>query len=189
MKIRLVFLSFIVLFSTAFSSAHADPAHIFIFRHGEKRNDEDRDLSNKGYKRAAALGRFFSQKRFQDAYGEPAVFFAARAKNGKSRRSVQTITPAAEAYGAKVNDSYWKGEEKELMEEILKDPSLDGKTVLICWNHTGIPRFLKPLDIKDAPKDWTDGAYDRFWILDRTARGEWKFKDRPQRLLPGDSEE
>lgn len=167
-------------------TSFADPAHIFIFRHGEKNKDSDPNLSAKGYKRAAALAKYFSQKSFTDQYGIPAVFYAASARVDKSERSVQTMTPTAEAFDAKIEDSYEKGDEKSLMKDLLADSSLDGKTVLICWNHAGIPKLLKPLDLKE---DWPKGAFDRFWVLDRKSGGDWKFQDLPQQLLPGDSEE
>lgn len=174
----------VALFLAPIASAFAAPAHIFILRHGEKNNDEERHLSEKGYKRAAALANFFHQKKFTDAYGTPAVLFAARGKPGKSIRSIETLQPTAQAFGMRLNTSFEKGEEKDLVKELLDDSSLDGKTVIIAWNHTGIPRFLKPLDLK---ADWEDGSYDRFWILSSKANGNWKFRDVPQRLLPGDS--
>ena len=184
MKRIFSFLLIALIFAPA-SFSFADPAHIIIFRHGEKINDADPNLSPKGYKRAAALARYFSQKDFKDQYGIPGALYAASARVDKSERSVQTMQPTADALNIKLVDSYEKGDEKNLMKDILDDSSLDGKTVLICWSHAGIPKFLKPLDLDEK---WPKGAFDRFWVLDRDSKGDWKFRDLPQQLLPGDSD-
>lgn len=166
--------------------AHAAPAHIIILRHGEKISDEERNLSPKGYKRAEALATYFSDTAFRKAYGKPAAFFAASPGKKSSLRSVETISPAAQALNMIVDASYNKDDGETLMQAILNDESYDGKTVVICWNRAGMNDLLAPLE-GEFPSRWSDKVFDRFWVLDMQLDGTYSFKSIPQDLLPGDS--
>lgn len=168
------------------SSVLAAPAHIIILRHGEKVSDEERTLSPRGYARAEALADYFSDSRFLSVYGKPAVFYAASAGKKSSLRSIETITPAAQKLGMIVDDSFKKDDGEELMLAVLANKELDGRTVVICWNHSGISDLLKPLD-GDFPNKWGNQIFDRFWILDHQSDGTYSFKSIPQDLLPGDA--
>ena len=148
------FSSMFVLAIVSFLSlqAYAAPAYIIILRHGEKNSDESRHLSPKGYRRATALAKQFSSSAFEKRFGRPAALFSASDEGDRSKRSVETLEPSAKALSLKIDNSFVKGDEHELIEAIRKDENLDGKTVVISWSHTSIPRFLKQFDIEGKKK-------------------------------------
>lgn len=185
---KLVSLFFITaLISLPSLNVFASPAYIIILRHGEKINDKSRHLSPQGYQRADALAREFQSPRFQKQYGVPAGLFAASSKGGRSKRSIETLQPTEKALGLSIDDSYSKGDEKELIERIRKDHSLDDKTVIISWAHAGIPRLLREFDIVgNRPDEWDDDVFDHFWVLRNLPKGKWDFDEIDQSLLPGD---
>jgi hypothetical protein len=172
------------------ASALAEPSHIIILRHGEKISDEDRHLSPQGFERAAALAKYFADPQFLNQYGMPAGIFAGSPRAESSLRSVETIRPTAKALGLRLNSRFDKDDGEGLMESILANPDFDGKTVIICWNRSGIKDLLDPLrDVGGTfPKKWPGEVFNRFWILDQQPSGEYSFKDLPQNLLPSDQE-
>lgn len=183
---------FIVLFlfvSASLPSLHASaaPAYIIILRHGEKISDKSPSLSPQGYRRANALASQFSSPLFEKRYGRPAALYAASARKNRSRRSIETLEPTGAALNLKVDDTFEKGQERELIESIRKDESLDGKTVIISWSHGDIPDFLKEFDIAGPKKKkWDNDVFNRFWILRNLPKGKWEFRAADQGVLPGD---
>ncbi|MCI4084603.1 hypothetical protein MRQ86_30675 [Streptomyces sp. MMS21 TC-5] len=60
--------------------------------------------------------------------------------------------------------------------------------VLVCWEHTGIPRLVRALgahQVLGLPATWPD-RYDLVWQFTRRS-GQWSFRELPQQLLPGDA--
>ena len=50
-----------------------------------------------------------------------------------------------------------------------------------------IPEMLKAFGWADGPRKWPDEVYDRLWVLDFTQGKPTRFRDLPQKILPGDS--
>ena len=166
----------------------ATPAQIIILRHAEKVSDEDNNLSEKGKQRAERLHLFFDRNVEASRYGVPvAIYAAAQKKSTTSRRSIQTMVPYANLHRLTVNDAFTKEDYKEMIKEIMQKKSLNGKTVIICFPHSHIPKLTKKFGYEED-MDWSDDVFDRVWIL----RFDGKDKatdilDLGQRLLPGDS--
>ena len=55
----------------------------------------------------------------------------------KSRPPTETVTPVADKLGKKIDESYTKGQEPDLVKAVT---ALDGKT-LVCWQHEAIPQI------------------------------------------------
>lgn len=183
------FILLFILASASLPSVHANaaPAYIIILRHGEKISDKSRNLSPKGYRRANALAKQFSSPLFEKRYGRPAALYGASDRGNRSRRSIETLEPAAAALNLTVDDSFKKGQERELIEAIKNNESLDGKTVIISWSHGELPDFLKEFNIDGRKeKKWDNEVFNRFWILRNLPKGKWEFRAVDQGALPGD---
>src|SRR6476659_2168979 len=90
------------------SRAFSEPAQVIIIRHGEKPDPEGAELSLKGRERAAALVPYFLGDSDVLEFGPPVAIYA-QAQNEKKKessvRSIQTVTPLAEALHLEVNHS------------------------------------------------------------------------------------
>jgi hypothetical protein len=175
------------------AAAYAEPARIIVLRHAEKLNKHE--LCEIGARRADALasqflGKGAAQSLF--ASGEkPAAILAV------TLHSLETISPTAQSWESPaVVYSVLPSEDKaakdvelnrrtrEAVHDALADPRYAGKTVVMSWEHKHIAdsklernfpgeevtlRQLLHLEhFADAPKDWPDGNYDYFWIVDFT---------------------
>lgn len=173
-------------------SAFAAPSRIIILRHGEKADDWK--LCSVGLERAQALrlnylGRDAAKSLFGE--GEPPAFFFAI-----TLHTAELAAPAVESwnkpiifYSALPQDSAKEFEEllhartREAASNILTNPALKGKTVVMVWEHHHIAdpdldakyqheaavtlRQLFHLDIlPGVPKKWPDDNFDYFWIVD-----------------------
>lgn len=178
------------------AASHAAPSQVVIIRHAEK-TGYDNELSEQGFKRARALVRFFASNPAVTRYGPPAAVYAAAPKHEDSSiRSIQTVTPLAEALGLKIKADYTRGQVGKLVRDIMENPAYEGRMVLVCWQHGAIPDIAlelaryngsaAPLQFS-LPQSWPDEDFDRAWVLDLTRGKVISFKDIPQRLLPGDS--
>jgi hypothetical protein len=190
MLIRLVFAAAIALGLA--SSAVAAPSRIIILRHGEKADDWK--LCDVGKQRAQALklnylGRDAAKSLFtEDA--PPAYFFAI------TLHTLELATPAVGSWGKPIilysvvpEDSEKKMTEalnqrtREAAGNILNNPALKGKTVVMVWEHHHIAnaelgakyqreaavtlRQLFHLDIlPGVPPTWPEDNFDYFWIVD-----------------------
>ena len=179
------------------------PKKIMIVRHGEKPDKADsihgvdaegehdkKDLSPRGWQRSGALVRFFNPVNGQfshAALAKPDVIFAVSPQGGaKSERAEHTVESVAEFMGLHLNLKHDKGDEKELVKDVL---SKDG-VVLIAWEHNAILDIANLIlgNDKTSPQNWPDSRYDLVWVLDQQPHsGGWKFTQVPQLLLPGDS--
>jgi broad specificity phosphatase PhoE len=171
-----------LMWSFAPSFAYGRPPEVIVIRHGEKPEQGD-DLSVKGRERAAAIVPFF-----KDGGDEtPAAIYAQGPSDSRhSRRPVETVTPLANELNLTVK-TYHHSDYAEMAKEILAKPEYDGKVVLICWEHNGIPDVAAALGVIDPP-DWRGHSFDRLWII-RFKDGKAKLQEAPQRLLFGDSAE
>jgi hypothetical protein len=173
----------VVLFtigSLATPFAHARPDQVIIIRHAEK-PQHGHDLTVKGRERAAALAPFFLDC---DKAAPVAIYAQGPNDDHPSRRSVETVTPLAHEMKLDVKTCH-RGENAEMVKEILSKPEYEGKVVLICWSHKEIPGLATALGVVDPP-DWQDGAFDRVWVI-KLKDGKAALQDLPQRLLYGDA--
>ncbi len=178
------------------AQAFAAPAQVIFIRHAEK-PENGSELSEKGWKRAEALVWFFQTSPAVTQHGTPYAIYAAAPKNEDSSiRSIQTVTPLANALNKKINTEFTRGQTHKIAVDIMENPAYTGKMVLVCWQHTNITEIVRELaeyngTATDAqvslPAAWPDQSFDRAWILDLYRGKVVSFKNIPQRLLPGDS--
>jgi hypothetical protein len=195
MPTRLALAALIVVASLA--QAAAAPSRIIILRHGEKADDWK--LCGVGEQRARALalnylGRDAAKSLFPNGE-EPAYFFAI------TLHTVELASPAVASWSKPIilysvmpeqdgsADGFTKALNRRTQEaarNILANPALDGKTVVMVWEHRHIAdaalekefegekvtlRQLLKLDLlPGVPATWPDDTYDYFWIVDFPAR-------------------
>ena len=184
----------LALLLTAFvQSALAAPSRIIILRHGEKADDWK--LCEIGDQRAKVLALNYlgkdAAKSLFEGGDEPAFFFAI------TLHTLELATPAVTTW-SKPLILYSAlpapgGDKKEFVKDlnrrtqdaarnILTNPALNGKTVVMVWENKHIAnekleakfeneqvtlRQLFKLDIlPGVPKTWPTDTYDYFWIVD-----------------------
>jgi broad specificity phosphatase PhoE len=156
------------------------PKTIFIIRHAEKPDDlGDPHLSPRGQQRAAALPRY--------PFPKLAAIFAARISS-ESERPVETVTPIKTDRNMSLSADVKDREFQKLVAQVMSEDFKDTE-ILICWHHGEIPALAAALGAKVPPNyKWPDDVFDRVWVLSYGADGSVNREDRPQRLLPGDSQ-
>jgi hypothetical protein len=159
----------------------AHPNKIIILRHGDKDLSEvaNHNLSASGLKRALALPNVLLGR-----FGNPDKIYAPFpiAPDGGNIRSLETISPTAIAAHVNIDTSYRVGQEDALAAKILSDPSLDGKTVFITWEHKAIAKLVKSLGAP-AQKKWPEEDFDTLLILDFSS-GKLVFNRDKEGLTP-----
>jgi hypothetical protein len=175
------------------SLAAAGPAQVILIRHGEKPRDGP-ELSLKGQERAAALVPYFLGTPEVLQYKTPVAIYAQKSTAGHaSKRPVQTVQGLADKLKLPVLQ-YAHKDFARMVEEINAKPEYEGKMVLICWEHKGIPDIVKAFGIKNAPDKYPGHAFDRTWIITfarspgQGRDGKPTFQDLPQKLMYGDSD-
>jgi hypothetical protein len=177
------------------------PQHILIIRHAEKTGDKDDvHLAKQGKERAEVLIQLFvASKERPDPFPTPDFIFAA-CHHKDSQRPTETVTPLANKLKLAINDRYDnklpakldKATKKEgmieLRDEIFGSPKYAGKTILVSWRHSTIPELAKTLKVTKVPEKWDDNIFDRVWQISYDEEGNATFRNRPQRLLRGDSD-
>lgn len=190
MLIRLILILLLAAFA---QSALAAPSRIIILRHGEK--DNAWKLCEIGEERAKALalnylGKGAAKSLFADG-DEPAFFFAI------TLHTLELAAPAVATWSKPVilysvmpkqgddEKEFVKALNRRTQEaarNILTNPALQGKTVVMVWEHKHIAndkleekfageevtlRQLFKLDVlPGVPKTWPGETYDYFWIVD-----------------------
>ncbi len=176
-----------VLALCLFATASAAPAEIIFLRHAEK-PPSGPTLNAKGYERANALPPLFASDPRVLEFGKiVAIFSAAPAKAGSSVRSVETMQPTGKVLGLTLHTAFTKDDLPQLVKAVMGDPAFDGKTVVVCWEHKKIPDILKAFGYATGPTRWDDAVFDRLWILNFTGDKPTRFRDLPEKVLPGDS--
>jgi hypothetical protein len=191
MLIRLILTA--LLSVSAIGAGVAAPSRIIILRHGEKANVWR--LCGVGQQRADALaanylGRDAAKSLFASG-DEPAAFLAI------TLHTLELASPAATTWGKPImlysvvpEADISKKEVTEVLnrrtEEAVRDvmvnPLLLGKTVVMVWEHKHIAdvkleakfpgkavtlrQLLKLDQLNDVPESWPSGTYDYFWIVD-----------------------
>ncbi len=173
--------------------ALAAPARIIILRHGEKANAWK--LCDVGEQRANALAAtYLGDKAAKSLFAngeEPAFFFAI------TLHTLELASPAVATWSKPIilysvvpdeaddDDLHVKElnlRTQEAASNIMQNPALNGKTVVMVWEHKHIAnekleakfegqavtlRKLLKLDIlPGVPKSWPGDNYDYFWIVD-----------------------
>ncbi len=174
------------------------PSHILLIRHGEK-PDSGPELSPQGWERAKALPAMFDRQPYKD-FGVPAALFGMGAKEKSaleggnensddttSVRAIQTLKYVGERFGLPVIDKYRKGDEQELADYLRNDKSLDGKFVVICWEHKALSDLANDFGVSPVPK-YPGDHFDRAWLLTMDGEKVQSFQNLPEKVLPGDDQ-
>src|SRR5580692_12860661 len=137
---RLAFAVVIVLFVAQFSLSA--PTQVIIIRHAEKPATGD-DLNAKGRMRAAALVPYFLEAPEVLEYKTPVAIYAQKStESHKSLRPVNTVKELAQALKQDLIQ-YPREDAMVMVKDILANKEYEGRMVLICWSHTGIPDMAK----------------------------------------------
>jgi hypothetical protein len=177
----------------ALAPSLAAPARIIILRHGEKADKWK--LCDIGEQRADALAaNYLGQSAAKSLFAageEPAFFFAI------TPHTLELASPAVVSWNKPIilysvvpeagldKDEQTKELNRRTQEaasNIMLNPALNGKTVVMVWEHKHIAnakleakfegeavtlRKLLNLDVlADVPDTWPDATYDYFWIVD-----------------------
>jgi hypothetical protein len=160
------------------------PATILLIRHAEKMTDGNEDLSSAGFDRAGLLPKAFSPAAGRPGLPTPQVLFAARISS-HSNRSVQTITPLAQALHLPIDDRFSDHDYQALAAALLSG-QYAGKVVLIAWHRGRIPQLAAALGAKPPYDPWPEQQFDRIWRIDYS-NGNVTIQDLPYSIMPGDS--
>jgi hypothetical protein len=167
------------------------PKLVLLVRHAEKPLPDEpfsAHLTPLGQERARALPALFKASGARPRpFPTPDFLFAAQ-DTDKSHRPVETIAPLAKFLKLPVNQEYQTAETKKLADAILGNPKYAGKIVLVSWRHSKIPELARAFGATNAPAKWQGSVYDRVWQISYDAAGKATFVDRPQRLMPKDSD-
>lgn len=190
-------------FTSFVPKALSMPAHILLIRHGEKPDSGD-ELSPRGWDRAKALPSLFEREPYA-GFGAPAALFGMAPKSQDeiaaeppandgtknedegSVRAIQTLKYVSEKFGLKIIDKYKKGDEQALADQLRTDDKLNGKFVVVCWEHKALTDLAADLGVDPAPK-YPGSHFDRAWLLTMDGDKVARFQDLPENLLPGDDQ-
>lgn len=158
------------------------PSQVILLRHAEKPYPvEGSHLSEEGWARARALASYFSEAPDAIQFGKIAALYAVRPDEPTgSVRSIETLTPTSQAIKIKIESKFTKLEVSALAKEILQSPKLQGRTVVVCWEHKRIPEIARALGATDAPSEWGGKVYDKLWYLRFDSSGKVEFVERIQ---------
>jgi hypothetical protein len=162
----------IVLLSTLAAPAlpqllPAGPANIILIRHAEEPSDHHNPhLSRKGLRRADQFVEFMTHDQAMIRLGTPAAIFATETTNdGHGQRTQETVAPLAKVLGLQVQTPYHGKDYAKLARRVLMDPSLAGKTVVICWNHEWLPQLAAALGVSPQPSKWKGSVFDQVYVI------------------------
>jgi hypothetical protein len=145
----------------------AGPGRIVLIRHGEEPSDaEDPHLSKDGRARANAFVKFMTHDPAMVRLGAPAAIFATETtKDDNGQRTQETVAPLARALRLPVLTPYHSKDYDMLAKRVLSDPSLTGKTVVVCWNHEWLPQLAAALGVNPEPAKWKGKVYDLVYVI------------------------
>lgn len=149
------------------------PSRLIIMRHAEKSGDRnDPHLSLPGRKRAEQLVHYLPA-----TFGQPEFLMAART-SVRSRRPVETLEPLAAALSLEVRAKFADNDAPALIETLRDKKRYRGKTGVICWRHSALPRLAASLGAASGavPASWEDDDY--ITIIDVTFPGNGETRTR-----------
>lgn len=177
-----------LLLICAAQNLFAAPARVVIMRHAEKPASGS-ELNERGFLRAKALVDFFKTSSEMTKYGVPVAVYAMAPKGEDGTlRPIQTVIPLAQSLGLEIKKAYNKKHVAALVSEIMRDPAYEGRTVVVCWAHDGIPDIVEAFGWTGGPDKWPGPVFDRAWVIDFSGDRAVAFTDVAEHLLPGDSE-
>jgi hypothetical protein len=180
---------------------------ILIIRHAEKPGEnwpgpgltedgkEDTEsLVIRGWERAGAWTALFGAGLGGTSYPAPQAIYAAtpgtsdKLNQGPSSRPYETIFALAPRLNLTPNTSFAKGDEKHLVDALLK---LSG-VALVCWEHKAIISDILPrLPVSnsgDLPTHWSGKRFDVVLRFDRAdGATDFVFQALFPQLMSGDS--
>ncbi|WP_413290587.1 histidine phosphatase family protein [Bdellovibrio sp. HCB337] len=160
---------------------HAMPSKIILIRHGEEpTGNEGTELSDIGWERANGLPALFQNEGITHL-----IALKPHKKKG-SIRSIQTLQPISEAYGLELHTPFNRDQVSDLVQLLSESSELDGKVVLIAWQHETLADIAHGLGATQAPSEWGK-VFDRYWVLESKNGEIASFKSLPQRILKTDS--
>ncbi len=143
------------------------PAHIVLIRHAEEPSDgDDPHLSAEGRARADQFVEFMTHDPAMIRLGTPAAIFATETtKDDNGQRTQETVAPLASVLRLSVLAPYHSKDYDKLARRVLSDPSLAGKTVVICWNHEWLPQLAASFGVNPEPPKWKGKVYDQVYVI------------------------
>ena len=181
------------------------PETIMFVRHGEKPGDgapprgvtkdgeiDEHCLSVRGWTRAGALAALLAHApcASHPYVTKPERIIATRpTSEATSKREMETASPTAHRLGIDVIDRHARGNEADLVREVLSTP----ESTLIVWHHGAMSKLVGQFpvaNLHDIPQEWPEKRFDLIWILVRERGPElsYRFVIVPQMLLADDAE-
>jgi hypothetical protein len=150
----------------AAAAVEAQPSQIVLIRHAEKPDDDsDPRLSAEGIMRAQNLVGWVTRSSWWGTNQPTAVYAARPTPRGRSIRCQETVAPLALRLGLEVEMPYAAADYKKLATELIHDPKLRDRTVLVCWTHEYLPELAGALGVKPEPPKWKDKDFDSAYVV------------------------
>lgn len=164
------------------------PGQIILIRHAEKpASEHDVHLSERGRSRANALVSLFATNKTLNAFQTPVALFAAKhTRSHPSERPYETLEPLAKHLKLPIQMPFASKDYAAMASMILKNPTFENKSIVICWVHDEIPDLCMALGVKAKQSQWKSEVYDRCYVITYPKK-KAKLSNIPQKLLPGDS--
>ena len=144
------------------------PRAVYLMRHADKpASASDPHLSAAGVARAEKLPGYVPG--LLDGQPLEHIFAAQNSKN--SNRSVETVTPLAASLRLPINQSYASGSYAALAKAVRSDSAYGGKTILIAWHHSTMPKLARALGAANVPRKWPNESFDMIWKLTYNSDG------------------
>lgn len=152
------------------------PRQIIIIRHGEKAPNGQ--LSSKGFRRAQALGPYFTSIDHNSTNpplftnGLPTAIVAAKpigVGSNNTIRCIDTIMPTAVILQLPIHNIHGLDAPSVVANYVLTESLFDDQNVIICWHHPEIAAliaafgYLPPSTIYPV---YPEDRYDLVWLLE-----------------------
>jgi hypothetical protein len=147
--------------------AAAQPARVIVIRHAEKPDDQENpNLSQAGVERSWRIVKWLTQGAVLGTNGPPAGLYAPEpTRRGFGVRCRDTLQPTARRLGQQVKTAYGSEDYEFQAQVILRDKSLRGKNVVVCWTHEFLPQLAAAFGVDPPPPKWKGGDYDTAYII------------------------
>lgn len=150
---------------------------LILIRHGEKVDNDEINLSDKGYKRADEIALYFSKQKNHNIKIPEIIIAMKQHDKNSSNRPYQTVHPLSKKLNLPIITDYTRDQIPELI-NLLN--SYKDKTVLICWEHKYLAKIAstllnKPLNWGFNPNSGKDSdVYDPIWIIENNILNIYK---------------